>query len=89
MLRFTRAPPAREVKSQCQPGAAQAKGLEKYSKMSIIGLLCLLFALIAALFLVLYGLQRRDLRSVAQLSRELQRVAIGGRLPGRIDLDSD
>ena len=57
--------------------------------MSIIGLLCLLFALVAALFLVLYGLQRRDLRSVAQLSRELQRVAIGGRLPGRIDVDSD
>ena len=57
--------------------------------MSIIGLLCLLFALIAALFLVLYGLQRRDLKSVAQLSQQLQRVAIGGRLPGRIEIDSD
>ncbi|HWZ62343.1 MAG TPA: EAL domain-containing protein [Steroidobacteraceae bacterium] len=57
--------------------------------MSIIGLLCLLFALIAALFLVLYGLQRRDLKSVAQLSQQLQRVAIGGRLPGRIEVDSD
>ncbi|MGP8034176.1 MAG: EAL domain-containing protein [Steroidobacteraceae bacterium] len=57
--------------------------------MSIVGLLCLLFALIAALFLVLYGLQRRDLRSVTQLSRELQRLAIGGRLPGRLDIDSD
>ena len=31
--------------------------------MSIVGLLCLLFALIAALVLVLYALQRRDLRS--------------------------
>jgi diguanylate cyclase (GGDEF)-like protein/PAS domain S-box-containing protein len=57
--------------------------------MSIVGLLCLLFALIAALFLVLYGLQRRDLRSVERLSQQLQRIAIGGRLPGRVDVDSD
>src|SRR5579863_3474021 len=57
--------------------------------MSILGLLCLLFALIAALFLVLYGLQRRDLKSVEQLSQQLQRTTIGGRLPGRIDIDSD
>jgi len=57
--------------------------------MSILGLLCLFFALIAALFLVLYGLQRRDLKSVEQLSQALQRIAIGGRLPGRVDIDSD
>jgi diguanylate cyclase (GGDEF)-like protein/PAS domain S-box-containing protein len=57
--------------------------------MSILGLLCLLFALIAALFLVLYGLQRRDLKSLEQLSQQLQRIAIGGRLPGRVELDSD
>jgi diguanylate cyclase (GGDEF)-like protein/PAS domain S-box-containing protein len=57
--------------------------------MSIVGLLCLLFALIAALVLVLYGLQRRDLNSVEQLSQQLQRLAIGGRLPGRVDVDSD
>jgi diguanylate cyclase (GGDEF)-like protein/PAS domain S-box-containing protein len=57
--------------------------------MSIVGLLCLLCALIAALFLVLYGLQRRDLKSVEQLSQQLQRIAIGGRLPGRVDVDSD
>jgi diguanylate cyclase (GGDEF)-like protein/PAS domain S-box-containing protein len=57
--------------------------------MSILGLLCLLFALIAALFLVLYGLQRRDLKSVEQLSQQLQRIAIGGRLPGRVEVDSD
>lgn len=57
--------------------------------MSILGLLCLLFALIAALFLVLYGLQRRDLKSVGRLSQQLQRIAIGGRLPGRVDVDSD
>ena len=57
--------------------------------MSIVGLLCLLFALIAALFLLLYGLQRRDLKSVEQLSQQLQRIAIGGRLPGRVEVDSD
>ncbi|HEV2285767.1 MAG TPA: EAL domain-containing protein [Steroidobacteraceae bacterium] len=57
--------------------------------MSILGLLCLFCALIAALFLVLYGLQRRDLKSVEQLSRQLQRIAIGGRLPGRVEIDSD
>ena len=50
--------------------------------MSIIGLLCLLFALIAALVLVLYALQRRDLRRVEELSQQLQRIATGGRRPG-------
>ena len=57
--------------------------------MSIIGLLCLLFALIAALVLVLYSLQRRDMRSVEELSEQLQRIAIGGRLAGRVDVTSD
>src|SRR5499427_3196250 len=57
--------------------------------MSIAGLLSLFFALIAALLLVLYGLQRRDLRKIAELSQQLQRVAIGGRLPGRVEVTSD
>jgi len=57
--------------------------------MSIAGLLSLLFALIAILLLVLYTLQRRDLRKLAELSQQLQRIAIGGRLPGRVDLTSD
>src|SRR5215831_12000791 len=57
--------------------------------MSIAGLLSVLFALIAALLLVLYGLQRRDLRKIAELSQQLQRVAIGGRLPGRVEVTSD
>ncbi len=57
--------------------------------MSIIGLLCLLFALIAALLLVLYALQRRDMKSVVELSQQLQRIAIGGRLAGRVDVGSD
>ncbi|HTD11082.1 MAG TPA: EAL domain-containing protein [Steroidobacteraceae bacterium] len=54
--------------------------------MWILGLLCLLLALIVVVLLVLFGLQRRDLKSVAQLSQQLQRIAIGGRPPGRLDL---
>jgi diguanylate cyclase (GGDEF)-like protein/PAS domain S-box-containing protein len=54
--------------------------------MWILGLLCLLLALIVVVLLVLYGLQRRDLKSVAQLSQQLQRIATGGRLPGRVEL---
>jgi diguanylate cyclase (GGDEF)-like protein/PAS domain S-box-containing protein len=57
--------------------------------MSIVGLLCLLFALIAALVLVLYVLQRRDLRTMEEVSQQLQRIAIGGRLAGRVDVDSE
>jgi diguanylate cyclase (GGDEF)-like protein/PAS domain S-box-containing protein len=57
--------------------------------MSIVGLLCLLFALIAALVLVLYWLQRRDLRSLRELSQQLQRIAVGGRLSGRVEVASD
>jgi diguanylate cyclase (GGDEF)-like protein/PAS domain S-box-containing protein len=57
--------------------------------LPIAGLLCLLFALIAALvFGGLYGFQRRELRALRQLSEQLQRIAIGGRLEGRIDLPS-
>ena len=57
--------------------------------MSIIGLLCLLLALVAALLLVLYALQRRDMLNVVELSQQLQRIAIGGRLAGRVDVSSD
>ena len=57
--------------------------------MSIVGLLCLLFALITTLLLVLYWLQRRELSSVGELSQQLQRIAIGGRLDGRVDVRSD
>jgi len=57
--------------------------------MSIVGLLCLLFALVAALLLVLYWLQRREIRSVERLSQQVQRIAIGGRLEGRVDLQTD
>ena len=57
--------------------------------MSILGLLCLLFALIAALTLVLYGLQRRELGALGQLSQQLQRLARRGQVPERVDLESD
>jgi diguanylate cyclase (GGDEF)-like protein/PAS domain S-box-containing protein len=57
--------------------------------MSILGLLCILFALIAALLLVLYGLQRRDMHALRDLSQQLRSIAIGGRLPGRVEVVSD
>ena len=57
--------------------------------MSIVGLVSVLLALVAVLLLVLYLFQRRELRAVAALSREVQRVAIGGRLSGRIELQTD
>jgi diguanylate cyclase (GGDEF)-like protein/PAS domain S-box-containing protein len=57
--------------------------------MSIAGLLCLLFALVAALLVVLYTLQRRDLQGLRQLSQQLQRIASDGRLPARVDVASD
>src|ERR1700730_39064 len=57
--------------------------------MSMFALLCLLFALIAALILVLYGLQRRELRGIGELSLQLQRMASGGQLPARLGLGSE
>jgi diguanylate cyclase (GGDEF)-like protein/PAS domain S-box-containing protein len=57
--------------------------------MSILGLVCLLLALVATLLLVLYGLQRREMKAVEQLSHQLQRIASGGRLEGRVELQTD
>ncbi len=57
--------------------------------MSILGLVSLISGLTAALFLVLYLMQRRELKAVEQLSREVQKIAIGGRLSGRVDLQTD
>jgi diguanylate cyclase (GGDEF)-like protein/PAS domain S-box-containing protein len=57
--------------------------------MSILGLVCLLLALVATLLLVLYALQRREMKAVEQLSHQLQRIAIGGRLEGRVELHTD
>src|SRR2546423_171208 len=57
--------------------------------MSILGLLCLLLALIAAMILVLYGLQRRELRRIGQLSQQLLRIAAGGPIPEQLEHGSD
>jgi diguanylate cyclase (GGDEF)-like protein/PAS domain S-box-containing protein len=58
--------------------------------MSIVGLLCLLLALVATLLLVLYSLQRRELASLGKLSEQLRSIASGsGRLEGRVDPPAD
>src|SRR5262245_34474391 len=55
--------------------------------MSILGLICVLLALVATLLFVLFLFQRRDLRAVSQLSLTVQRAISGERLPGRIELE--
>src|SRR4051812_6342487 len=55
--------------------------------MSILGLICVLLALIATLLLVLFLFQRRDLRAVSQLSLNVQRAISGERLPQRVEID--
>ncbi|HXY76039.1 MAG TPA: EAL domain-containing protein [Steroidobacteraceae bacterium] len=55
---------------------------------SIVGLLSVLLALIAAVVLVLYALQQRALRSVGQVSRQLRPAAGGGPLPERVEVES-
>ena len=57
--------------------------------MSIVGLLCLFFALAALLLVVLFVLQRREMQALQGLSQQLQRIAIGGRLTGRVDVATD
>ena len=57
--------------------------------MSIIALLCLLFAVAALLLLVLFFLQRRQLSALEEVSRQVQRTAIGGSLKSRIELQTD
>ncbi len=56
--------------------------------MSILGLICVLLALVATLLLVLFLFQRRDLRAISQLSLKVQRAISGDRLPQRIEIDS-
>ncbi len=55
--------------------------------MSILGLICVLLALVATLFIVLWLFQRRDLRAISELSLTVQRAVSGERLPQRIDVD--
>lgn len=57
--------------------------------MSQAALLGLLFGLAALLLLALYLMQRRELRALARLSKEVQSASIGGRLAHRIDFATD
>src|SRR5665213_1994762 len=63
--------------------------LEQTVLMSIIALLCLLFGVAAMLLLVLFFLQRRQLSALEEVSRQVQRTAIGGSLKTRIELQTD
>jgi len=56
--------------------------------MSFVWVGWLALALIAAAFAVLYFLQRREVKAVGTLSQEVQRIAIGGRLGGRVETHS-
>jgi diguanylate cyclase (GGDEF)-like protein/PAS domain S-box-containing protein len=55
--------------------------------MSILGLICVLLALVATLLFVLFVFQRRDLRAISELSLTVQRAISGERLPQRIEID--
>jgi len=55
--------------------------------MSILGLICVLLALVATLLLVLFLFQRRDLRAVSELSLTVQRAVSSERLPQNINID--
>ncbi len=55
--------------------------------MSILGLICVLLALVATLLFVLFLFQRRDLRAISELSLSVQRALGGERLPQRIEID--
>src|SRR6188768_707801 len=57
--------------------------------MSILGLICVLLALVATLLFMLFVFQRRDLRAVSQLSLTVQRAISGERLPQRIEIENE
>ena len=57
--------------------------------MSILGLICVVLALVATLFIVLFLFQRRDLRAISELSLTVQRAISTDRLPQRIEIDPE
>jgi diguanylate cyclase (GGDEF)-like protein/PAS domain S-box-containing protein len=57
--------------------------------MSILGLICVLLALVATLLFVLFLFQRRDLRAISELSLTVQRAISSERLPQRIEIDAE
>jgi len=56
--------------------------------MSALALLCILLGLAAVVLLWLYAAQRGELQDVERLSQQLQRIAIGGPLGGRVESGS-
>ena len=57
--------------------------------MSILGLICVLLALVATLLFVLFVFQRRDLRAISELSLTVQRAISSERLPQRIEIENE
>jgi diguanylate cyclase (GGDEF)-like protein/PAS domain S-box-containing protein len=57
--------------------------------MTIVGLSCVLLGLVTALLTVMYLLQRRALLAVDDVSQQVQRIAIGGRMNGRVEIAGD
>jgi len=57
--------------------------------MTIVGLSCVLLGLIAGLLAVMCLLQRRALGAVDDVSQQVQRIAIGGRMSGRVEVPAD
>jgi diguanylate cyclase (GGDEF)-like protein/PAS domain S-box-containing protein len=57
--------------------------------MSILALLCAVFGLLALLLLTLHLLQRRQRQALDELTRQVHRIAVGGSLRERVELDTD
>ncbi len=57
--------------------------------MSALALLIAAFSLVTLLLIALGWMLRRQRNALAELSRQLQRIAVGGPLQGRVDLDTD
>jgi diguanylate cyclase (GGDEF)-like protein/PAS domain S-box-containing protein len=53
--------------------------------MTAVALLCILLALAVVILLWRYAVQRRELNDVTEVSQQLQRIAIGGSLAGRVE----
>ncbi len=56
--------------------------------MSVVALLCILLGLAVAVLLWRYLVQHRELNDVNEVSQQLQRIAIGGSLAGRLESGS-
>ncbi|MCB1626054.1 MAG: PAS domain S-box protein, partial [Pseudomonadales bacterium] len=57
--------------------------------MSILGLVCLLLAIVAALMLVLFLLQRAELRALSSVALQTQRIATSRKLEGKVEVTTD